>query len=261
MTVKSLGELVLDLQNEVGMSVAPAAGINIRPQLIYVLNRTQEQLNFDYDWPGLVIDRDIPLSVGTRYYPYASDLPFENVDKVWLIYDTLFGGLPYGIGPNEFVLFNSNTGFQSWPVMRWMHHTDDGTFEVWPVPSEAPPASATTEAARIRMRGTKLIPPMVADSDMCVLPSTAIVLFAAAELSARRGDKNAEGKASKAVDYVRRLRIRQGAAKRGPFVMGGGSASGRGGRIGLDYIPNNYGQGPGSYDGSNYTGDFSGDFR
>ena len=247
MAIAQLGQLVTMLRQESGASSSPNAGIQMRDTLVYLLNRTQEQLALDWDLASMVVDRDIPVVIGTRYYQYASDLPFEAVNRVTLIQETLFDDLCYGIGPNEYALFNSNTGVTEWPILRWMHNADRNLFEVWPVPSEAPPATGISEAALIRMRGIKAIPMMVADSDMCVLPATVIVLFAAAELMARKGDPSAGDKLSKANAYLRRLRVRSNTHKQRPFVIGGGGTGrGRDLRVGLDYIPEGYGKGPGT---------------
>lgn len=239
----SLGQLVTSLRFEVGQSSSAAAGLNQRDQLVYILNRVEEELSLNWDYPGLIVDRDIPLVTGTRYYAYPSDLPFGAITNAWLVYNTLFGELTYGIGPEQFALFNSNTGFTSWPVERWMHNGDSGLFELWPVPSQAPPATPTSQAALVRLRGPRLITPMVADGDVCTLPATVIVLFAAAEVLARQKSPDAGLKLDKAKEFLRRYRVRQSAHKTRPFVVGGGGAE-RAGRIGLDYIPQNYGAGP-----------------
>lgn len=245
MSVTTLGDLVNRLRLEASYSSSPATGLNQRDRLVYVLNRVQEELSLDYDWPGLLVDRDIPVVVGTRYYAYPSDLPFEHVNEAWLIHSTCYDRLPYGIGPEQLVLWNSNTGFRSWPIQRWMHNADSNLFEVWPIASEAPPATSTTQAAAVRFRGTKLLPWMVADSDVCVMPATAIVLYAAAEILAYEGAKDAEMKIDKAKEYLRRLRVRQSTTKSRPFVMGSGASGRPGARPGLDYIPPGYGKGPG----------------
>lgn len=247
MSIQSLGTLVTSLRYEVGHSPSPSAGLNQREMLVYILNRAQEELATTYDWPGLTVDRDIPLVIGTRYYAYPSDLPFDNVGEVWLVWSTLYGVLRYGIGPEQMALWNSNTGFTSWPVERWQHNTDQNLIELWPIPSEAPAATPSTQAALIRVRGTKLIPWMVADADTCVLPATAIVLFAAAEVLAREGAKDAPLKLQKANEYVRRLRVRQSSHKAIPFIIGGGGGTNGDnmhGRIGIDYVPERYGSGP-----------------
>ena len=245
MALSSLGVLVTNLRMEAGQSSNPAAGTNQRDQLVYILNRTQEELANDYVWPFLEVDRDVPISVGTRYYAYPADLPFENITNAWLVWNTLYGKLHYGIGPAQFALWNSNVGFKSWPVERWKHNADTNLFEVWPIPSEAPAASASSQAALVRLRGTKLVPWMVADGDLCTFPDTMLVLFAAAELLAATGSKVAPLKLAKAKEALRRYRLRVGANKREPFVMGAVERGQAHGRIGLEYIPPGYGNGPG----------------
>jgi hypothetical protein len=243
----TLGTLVTNLRMEAGHSSNPATGQNQRDQLVYILNRTQEELANDYEWPGLHVDRDIYLSVGTRYYAYPSDLPFDNITEAYLIWNTLYGELVYGIGPEQFALWNSNTGFQSWPVERWMHQSDMNLFELWPIPSEAPPGTPTCQAALVRFHGTREIPWMINDADTCTLPATLITLFAAGDLLARQKSDDAPLKLAKAKEALRRYRLRQSSNKAKPFVIGGANADGSNtnGRIGLDYIPTGYGSGPG----------------
>ena len=244
MAVASLGQLVTNLRYEVGHSSSPAAGINIRDQFVYLLNRAQEELSFEFDFPGLQVDRDVYITVGARYYNYPADMPFENVDKVWLIWNTVYGELIYGIGPEQFTLYNSIEHQRSWPIERWMHNADNNLVEVWPIASEAPAATGANQAALIRFRGSRLIPQMVDDADQCLLPATLIVLWAAAELLAREQDAGAELKLKKANEYLRRYKLNQTTHKRHPFIMGGGGR-GREPRPGLDYIPMGYGSGPG----------------
>lgn len=241
----SLGELVTKLRLEVGHSSSAATGINMRDQLVYLLNRAQEEIQLSFEFNFLLADRDVPIVAGARYYAYPADLPFGGVQEVYLIWNTLYGRLTYGIGPEQFAQFNSNTGFTSWPVSRWQHNTDLNLFELWPIPSIAPVATPTSQAALVRLRGTRIVPPMVADSDMATLPDTAIVLWAAAEMLAREGAKDAQFKLDKAKAYLRRFQVRQNAHKSDPFVMGGGDVNQNTGlRIGLDYVPEGYGSGP-----------------
>lgn len=243
MSTTTLGQLVINLRHECGHSPSPAAGINIREQFVYVLNRAEEELSLEYDFPGLQADRDIPLVIGSRYYAYPVDMPFDNVNRIWLLWNTTFCGLDYGIGPDEFALFDSNVGFTSWPVQRWQHQSDSNTIELWPVPSEAPVATNASQAALIRLRGERTIRPMVDDGDVCTLPATLIVLFAAVEILSREKDAGAPLKLEKAKEYLRRYKVRQTSHKQNMFVLGGGGNSGPG-RVGLDYIPMGYGSGP-----------------
>jgi hypothetical protein len=237
--------MLTDLRGEIGHSTNVAHGINDRDTLLYYLNRTQLDLYRDHDWPQLIVYRDTPLADGQRYYAYPTDLAFDDIEKAWVLVNTVYNEIAYGIGPDEFLLWNSDQGFKSWPTRKWMHHPDDGTFELWPVPD----GNAAATGSVVRMRGTKTVAPMINDSDLSTLPDNLIVLFSAAEILARDGAKDATMKLARANEAMRRHRVRQGAHKHGPMVIGGGGgdAQSRGaghGVLGLDYIPPGYGSGP-----------------
>ena len=59
------------------------------------------------------------------------------------------------------VLWNSDAGFKAWPTRKWMHNADQNMFELWPVPD----ASAASNNAIVRLRGTKTVTKMINDSD------------------------------------------------------------------------------------------------
>ena len=56
------GRLLNDLLNavrlEAGHSTIPAMGVNDISTITYLINRTQNELAYSYDWPDLTIDRD-----------------------------------------------------------------------------------------------------------------------------------------------------------------------------------------------------------
>jgi hypothetical protein len=238
-----LRDLLTMLRAEVGHSTNVAHGVNDRETLVYLLNRTQDELYEQYNWPSLNVDRDIPIAVGQRYYPYDPDLPFEAIEKAWLVWQTLYTEIYYNIRPEEFMLWNSDKGFTSWPVQRWRHHPDDNTFELWPIPSEAPVSMGVP--ASVRFRGPKFVRMMIQDSDYTTLPYRPILLFAAGEVLAREKAADAQLKMQKGQEWLRRMKVKQGAQKTKPFVVGGGSdGTGYQPRVGLDYIPPGYGYGP-----------------
>jgi len=243
---KQLRDMLTDLRAEVGHSLNVAHGINDRDTLLYYLNRVQQQLYVDYNWPQLVIDRDIRVADGQRYYPYPTDLAFEDITNVWVLINTVYNELGYNIGPYEMVVWNSDLGFKSWPTQKWMHHPDDNTFELWPIPD----ANAQAANALVRLRGTKTVKKMINDSDESTLPDNLVVLFSAVEILQRDGAKDATLKLQKANEAMRRHRVRQFTHKHvRPIVIGGGGgdAQSRPGHqpvLGLDYIPPGYGSGP-----------------
>ena len=245
---KQLADMITDLRAEIGHSTNAAFGVNDRDTLIYYLNRTQVQLYQDYDWPQLIVDRDVTLMDGQRYYPYPVDLAFDDIIHIWVLINTLYNELEYGITPYDMVLWNSDAGFKAWPTRKWMHNPDQSMFELWPVPD----ASAASNNAIVRLRGTKTVTKMVEDSDECVLPDNLIVLYSAVEILQRDSAKDASLKLNKATEAMRRHRVRQFSHKKVRAIViggGGGDAQSRPGHhpvLGLDYIPPGYGSGPGT---------------
>jgi hypothetical protein len=246
MAGRQLRDMITDLRAELGHSTNVAHGINDRETLAYYLNRTQLDLYRDYDWPDLIVDRDVLLANGQRYYAYPNDLAFDDITKMWVLINTVYCELEYGIGPPQMVLWNSDTGFKSWPTRRWRHDPDQSMFELWPVPD----GNATAGNAYVRLRGTRTVQPLVNDADTSTLPSNLIVLFSAVELLQRDGAKDAGAKLQRANEAMRRHRVRRFTHKHRPVAIGagGGDAQDRGGgypTLGLDYIPPGYGSGPG----------------
>lgn len=245
---RQLRDMLTDLRSEIGHSTNVAFGINDRDTLCYYLNRTQLDLYREYDWPQLIVDRDVKLADGQRYYPYPTDLAFDDIGHIWVLINTVYNELAYGIGPYDMVLWNSDNGFKAWPTRKWMHHADDNTFELWPVPD----ASAVDANAIVRIRGTKTVQPLINDSDVSTLPDNLIVLFSAVEILQRDGAKDAQIKLQRANEAMRRYRVRQFSHKNvRPIAIGagGGDAQSRPGHqpvLGLDYLPPGYGSGPGS---------------
>jgi hypothetical protein len=234
------GRLLSDLINatrlEAGHSTNVSMGVNDIATVSYLINRTQNELAYAFDWPNLQIDRDVSLVANQRYYIYPDDMPFEQVGNMWVLLNSVWNVLEYGIYPEHFAIWNSDLGFVSWPVQRWLHNYDSNQFELWPIPSQD---------GNLRMRGFKEVPEMIASGDNCTLDPTLITLFTAAELLARENAKDAPMKLQKAQAYLRRLQTRQTAHKRRPFVVGGGGTGDlRQPRLGIDYIPPGYGSGP-----------------
>ena len=209
----------------------------------------QLDLYRDYDWPQLIIDRDITLADGQRYYQYPGDLAFDDITNIWVLINTVYNELGYGIGPYEMIVWNSDIGYKSWPTQKWMHHADDNTFELWPVPD----STAAANNAYVRLRGTKTVTPLINDSDLSTLPDNLIVLYSAVEILQRDNMKDAQLKLQKANESMRRWRVRQFSHKKvRPIAIGagGGDAQSRPGHqpvLGLDYIPPGYGSGPNRY--------------
>jgi len=248
MAGKQLRDMLTDLRAEVGHSTNVAHGINDRETLLYYLNRTQIQLYQDYDWPQLMVDRDIDLADGQRYYTYPTDLAFDDITSIHVLIGSFYRELGYGIGAPELTLLNSDLGAKQWPTLKWMHNADQNMLELWPIPDQ----SAVEAGALIRLRGTKTVTKMVSDDDLSTLPDNLIVLFAAVEILQRDDAKDASMKLNKANEAMRRHRVRQFSHKNVRAMAigsGGGDAQSRQTHIpaiGLDYVPPGYNSGPGT---------------
>lgn len=231
-----LQQLVVDLRAECGMSLNPAHGVGNTDAHKYALRRMQEELYVSHDWPRLVIERDVPVLVGERYYDYPADLDFNFINAAWVKSAAMWVPVIYGIQPDDLNAYNSDDDFRADPPLKWQHYADgdnDNQFQVWPVPA------GTTS---IRFRGRQRLKPFVEDDDVCTLDGTLLVLYTAAEILARLKSEDAQFKLERARQYNRMLKARQGAAKSEPMVIGGGGPS-HVGRPGIDFIPPGYGNG------------------
>jgi hypothetical protein len=226
-----LTEMVRALRAETGKSLNVALGAGERDALVYTLQRTQEQLYEDYDWPFLLGDRDVDLVPGTRLYGYPEDIFFDYVADVWAATGSTWTRLEYGLSPADYSIYDSEAGVTGWPPTKWRHLAGTILFEVWPVPAQA---------GRLRVRGQLRLKPLVDDNDVSTLDGQLIVLFAAAEILARQKAEDAQYKLGMARERLRRIQARQGSNKlRDPIIVGGGplGLSSRPARVGLDYIP------------------------
>jgi hypothetical protein len=79
---KTLVALLDDLRAETHGSLNPAHNKQARDTHVKLLQRTQEMLWEDYDWPHLKIERQYPLAVGQRHYDFGSDFDLERINRI-----------------------------------------------------------------------------------------------------------------------------------------------------------------------------------
>jgi hypothetical protein len=229
-----LREMLSALRSECGLSTNVAHGLNDRASLVYLLDRVQLDLWEDYDWPFLQIDRLVPLASGQQFYAYPADINFEGLNDVVALGNNQLYRLHYGIGPEQRIVLPNDQ--PSWPPARWRHDPDTFQMEIWPVPD------ASAAGVVLNLHGTKSATRLVNDADEATLPWRIVVLTAAAELLAKQEDPSAQSKAARAAELIRRLKARTSSHKSGITPMGGQPS--RMPRVGLDFIPTGYGQGP-----------------
>lgn len=242
----ALSELRRELMAETFQSLSPNQTTSSTPFYNYQLERVQREQWNTIEWPHLTIYKDVLTVAGQRYYAYPAQLPFDSIFRIWRPEGVNWVPLGYGIGPQTYAAMGGET-VQAWPPQRWCNcasydETNNIThpadkFEIWPIPpSVGPPYS-------VRIEGNAPLNPLIADTDICIIDATLIVLMAAAEILAVQKSEGAAMKLQKANGYRRMLIARLGAQQR--HIR---SLSRDGGHMGahartltpyLDYIPPN----------------------
>lgn len=208
----ALGMLVDMVRSEARHSNNPALGQNVRPSLVQALQRTQETLYEDYDWPFLRVRQDKLTQAGERYYDLPSMINLDRVEKVETKWATEWRPVSHGIETSDYTTWDSDSDIRVDPVQKW-DTFDTGTtvqLEFWPIP--------VTNGNIVRFTGIRKLKPLVADTDVCDLDGQMLVLYVAAELLAHQKQADAQAKlaAARALlsNFKARLRKkRQGAGR------------------------------------------------
>jgi hypothetical protein len=103
--------------------------------------------------------------------------------------------------------------------LKWQIH-DGNQFEVWPLPA--------SNGALVRFSGRRKITPLVGDDDRCDLDDQLVVLYAAAEVEAKKSQKDADLKLAAAKARLLTLRARTSDRRRVRMGMGESQEDGRG---------------------------------
>jgi len=193
--------LIAQLRAETGRTQNVAVGVDEVENLKVILQRTQELLYDEYEWPHLRVQRTISLLAGSRYYNLPSDLNFDRIQDVKLKYNGVYTDVERGILFDDYSVYDSNadTPDRSFPVLKWdIRHTGSTEqLESWPIPAEA---------ATLYLFGTKKLSNLIQESDRADLDDRLIVLFAAAEMLARQKSADAKNKLSQAERRLLMLR-------------------------------------------------------
>ncbi|MFY7925568.1 MAG: hypothetical protein ACOVN5_07140 [Aquidulcibacter sp.] len=188
---------------ECRLSFNPAHNAQDRDRQVNHIQRVQEYLWDDFDWPLLRVYRQINLQNGQRYYSPPSDMHIDRINRVECFRDEAYYELKPGIDDVHLTAYNSNRDERQWPPQRWQI-TEDEQIEIWPIPNGN--ADPSTLDGTLRLTGIRNLPPLVADSDRAILDDRLIILFCAAEFLAAKGDKSADLKFSQAKQRYAKLR-------------------------------------------------------
>ncbi|WP_048647500.1 hypothetical protein [Nitratireductor soli] len=198
----TLVKLLDDLRAEARVSLNPAHNTQNRAVQVKALQREQERLWEEHDWPQLRVTRQVPVQAGERYYAPPDDLTIDRIEKIEIFRDGGWFEMRPGIDAEHYTAWNSDLDERSWPPRRWKIH-EDGTVEVWPI-SDVNGDPATREGY-LKFTGIRNLRPLVADDDRADLDDLVLVLFVAGGMLAASGAKDAQLKLDKAQARLTRL--------------------------------------------------------
>lgn len=199
----TLIKLLDDLRAETRASLNPAHNNQVRDTQVKLLQRTQDWLWQDHDWPHLYVSRMYPIATGQRYYDFNADFDIERIGKIEVRVDGAWREMAKGIGPAEFVAYDSDLDQRAYPPVRF-EVAEDNQIEVHPISDQS--GDATTLEGYIRVWGIRRLRPLVDDADRADLDDHLIVLFAAAEVLGGKGAKDGAIKTSLATRRYNKLK-------------------------------------------------------
>lgn len=195
----TLEKVLTDMRAEARLSLSAQHNINVRDHHIALIQREQDRLWGEFDWPHLMVDRFIPIQSGQRFYDpttvlneegdVKNDMSIERISRVDVKTDGEWMTLINGIDAAEYAAHDSFKDQRAWPPRRWRLYEDE-MIEVWPIPDQN--AVAETQEGYIRITGIRKCRTLVEDGDRLELDDHMIALFAAASLLAAAGAADAQ---------------------------------------------------------------------
>src|SRR5690606_17769263 len=98
-----------------------------------LLQRQQEWLWEDFDWPHMRVERYLDLQAGQRFYDLPSDIAIDRIQRIEGRFDSVYCDIEAGIYAGNYAAHDSDLDQRSWPIQRWQI-TEDEMLEVWPIP-------------------------------------------------------------------------------------------------------------------------------
>lgn len=184
-----------------------AVGVDDVQNLTVVLQRVQETLYEEYDWPHM---REtfpaIPLLTGQRYYDLPTGLNYDRIEEASIRISNMPLPFTRGIDFSCYAAFDSDAGVRASPAIRWDIRSVAAAeqIEVWPIPAD--------NAYSMQFRGIRNLRRLIDSNDVTDLDDRLIVLFAASEILAHAEAPDAKMKLSAAQALLARLKGRSAAA-------------------------------------------------
>jgi hypothetical protein len=213
---QTLLKLLQDYRTEARLSGNPAHNTSVRDSQVRTIQRIQEWLWEEHDWPHLKVERFMPVQAGQRFYSPPEDLTIDRVHKIEVRYGEAWCELEPLIPSEAYSHWDSERNERSWPVTRWRVYEDD-QIELWPIPDDN--ADEVSLEGVLKITGIRSLRPLVRDDDRADLDDRMLTLFAAAETLAAAGAQDAQFKADAAQKRV--LHLTGNMSKVKTFRIGG----------------------------------------
>jgi len=199
---QTLLKLLMDFRSEARLSGNPAHNSNVRESQVRMLQRIQEWLWEEHDWPHLMVERFMPVQAGQRFYSPPPDMSIDRVRKIEVRYGEQWCELTPLIPSEAYSHWDSERGERSWPVSRWRVYESE-QIELWPIPADN--ADTVSLEGVLKISGIRNLRPLVQDTDRADLDDRMLVLYAAAETLAADRAPDAQFKADAAQKRVAHL--------------------------------------------------------
>lgn len=183
------------------------------PYIKQVINREYRWLGQKHRWPLRHTEVEVNLVASTKVYTFPSTMNPAHIDEVWAQIGDEWYPIKHTVGILERSVYNDND--TSWPPQRFEFQPDAGTgtftFECWPIPSQA---------GKLRFSGQQKITDLTLDADVCLIDADVLVLRAASQILASKGQEDAAYKANQAEQRAKAI-LRNMGTGIGPAITHG----------------------------------------
>lgn len=187
---KTLEEVVEAVRHEARLSSNSSRGTDHREHIVQLIKRHYQTLAEEHDWIHLELKRNDSaarkvLQAGSRIYSFPSSVNVQKIDGCWVKHSGVWKPVAYGIGREQYSVYDPADDERTDPVERWAFHDDD-EFEVWPIPATNGTADDDGEIA---FEGQRAIEQLTSDSARLDMDDILVSLHVAAEILAENGQK------------------------------------------------------------------------
>lgn len=231
----TLGQAVEMLRDECGISSASSRGNDNLAYLQRLIKRYYETLVDDFDWAFLRVgDEEATkiLEAGERYYDFPVEMDIEKTINAYIFYGNVWVPMIYGIEPTDYNSMNPELNQRADPAIKWRIR-NESQFEVWPLPAStgayvADGPAQTISGPLVRFTGRRRAERLTGNDSRMDMDDQVVVLYCAAEVLAKQGQKDAEAKLAAANKRLATLRAGYSDRRKVRIGMGENPADQRG---------------------------------